>query len=146
MTTVYNAYYAANQDLTLNINNVDFNVKLVTDSYVPNPDDTPEIVTPYVINALSTFVGNDITTKTMSDLIDKAKARMETAFRLFPDVIRWEVNRVVGDQEKAEKIVQIMTMNSEPQKLWSDLREYGFQFVAEYPELGILCFSEPISY
>jgi hypothetical protein len=147
MTTVYNDYYKAYQDKTLDIANVNFNLKLVTEHYTPDVAHKPADVDKYVINGLSVLVAKDIVTDTMSEIIDKAKENMLIAFESFPYEIGLEIDRLfVADKEKADKLKQLIQMpTTDNRNIWNDLKENGITwFVFEEATLGILCFCEPI--
>jgi len=139
MTTVYSDYYDAYDTGAMDIANVDFNVKLVLAEYEPDGVHKPEDVKKYIVNGVSVFVDTDITTKSMGELIQKAKDKMELCFKEFGAEVAEAAKELVNET------VQEAMRNFQPDGFWELLRDNGVgYFVVEYPELGILCFTEPI--
>ena len=145
-TVVYNDYYSNIQANNLDIANVFFNVKLVAEMYEPDANHKTADVDKWVINGVGTHRDNAITTKSMQELIDQAKAKMLEGFKLFPYEIGQEIDALFP-QEKADKLKQLITMPSDNNyQLWKDLAENGLKyFVVECPELDVLCWCEEIT-
>jgi len=131
-----------------NPNNVNLNVKLVTDEYVPDQSHSPADVDKYIINGVSTIVENYFSANSMANIIDRVKEKMVLGFQTFPAEISAEIARVFpGDyyKEKREKLQQLIMMPEARQQLWRELKENGIgYFVFESPEHGILCFCESV--
>jgi phage gp36-like protein len=122
------------------------NVMLVCDSYVPNENDTPASVTPYILNGVSAIVNDYFSANVMSNILDTIKAKMELGFQMFPDVIAAQIELKVTDTEKKEKLKQLIQMSGDNKyQFWKDLKDNGISwFVLESTEHGVLIFAEEL--
>lgn len=145
-TTRYAEWLQNVSDGTFNPNNVNMNVKLVLDEYVPDEAHHPADVQKYIIQGVSVIVNDFFASNPMSNIIDEVKSKMELGFDAFPSEIAQEIDRVVTDETKREKLKELMTMpNPEMHDRWMQLKENGVgYFVFESAELGILCFCEEV--
>lgn len=73
MTTIYNTYYTSIQSGEINLNNVNFSVITVGKEYEPKEEDSIGDVVDVVKISINLLIGNDISTLTMSEIIDKIK-------------------------------------------------------------------------
>ena len=149
MSTIrYNQWLAKVSGGQFDVSNVNMNVRLVTFDYVPNENDTPANVTPYILNGVSVIVDDYFCTNPMSNILDTIKAKMEQAFKMFPDVVIAEFNKKIADVDKQEKFHRLIMQPGHDQnsyQLWNDLKECGIKyFVLESTEHGILTFCEEI--
>jgi len=132
MTLVYQQYYEAYDLDRLSVEGVEFNVKLVSEGYTPDASHKPADVDEYIINGLGTLVDNDIVTKGMGELIEKAKAKMVIGFESFPDEICAEVDKVFTDNEPLKELIRNFSGD------WDGLKDHGIKyFVVENPYLTI---------
>lgn len=131
---------------TFNPDSVNMNVKLVLDEYVPGEAHKPADVEKYIIQGVSVIVNDYFSRNPMSNIIDEVKAKMELAFDAFPGEIAQEIDRVVPDETKREKLKELITMpNPEVHNRWMKLKENGVgYFVFESVDHGILCFCEEV--
>ena len=149
MSTVrYNQWLAKVSSGEFDVTNVNMNVRLVTEDYIPNEDDTPADVTPYILNGVSVIVNDYFCTNPMSNILDTIKDKIELGFNLFPDVISAQIDAKIADETKREKLKQLIGMPAQEgnnYQFWNDLKENGIKyFVLESTEHGILTFCEEI--
>ena len=147
MTVRYLEWLDSVSNGTFDPSNVNMNVKLVLDEYTPSETHKPVDVEKYIIQGVSLIIDDFFSSNPMSNIVDEVKAKMEIAFEMFPYEISQEIDRVVTDEEKREKLKGLITMPSPDQHLdlWMQLKENGVgYFVFESAELGILCFCEEV--
>lgn len=146
MTTRYSDWLNSVSEGKFDPTNVNMNVKLVLDEYVPSEMHKPVDVEKYIIQGISVIVNDFFASNPMSNIIDEVKAKMEIGFEAFPSEISQEIDRVVLDETKREKLKEVITMpNPETHDRWMQLKENGIgYFVFESAELGILCFCEEV--
>lgn len=120
MTTLYFDYLQAYDAKRFDISNVNFLAMLCDYSYIPNQTDTLDNVTGLIIAVPYVLTANDMVTKSMSELMQKAEEDMKAEIEAYPDRV-------------AEQYRQ------------GDVWEYGRSVVMFNPSLEILCFSESIN-
>jgi hypothetical protein len=74
MTTVYNDYYQAYDDSTIDITNVDLTAMLVSSGYTPNPAHKIADVSEILMSIPHSLVGDDIVKLGMTEIVDKCVA------------------------------------------------------------------------
>lgn len=120
MTVVYNDYYNAFDNKTMDITNVSFLVILVDDKYIPNSSDKLDDVVGDIISVPYVIVDNDIVTLGMGELINKSEENIKEYIELYPNEI------------------------SEEYRYDNDVYKKGKKIVVFNPSLNILCFSEDL--
>lgn len=120
MTTVYTDYYRAYDNKTMDITNINFLAMLVDHTYIPNPEDKLDDVTGLIIAVPYVITSDDMVTKGMGELMQKAEEDIKAEIEAYPERV-------------AEQYRQGNT--------W----EYGRSIVMFNPELEILCYSEPVN-
>lgn len=118
MTTVYQDYYNAYDNKTMDISNVNFLAMLVDDTYTPNTLDKLDDVIGMIIAVPYVITDNDMVTLGMSGL-------MEKSIQIIKDYIESNSEQLT-DSYKG-------TMN---------IFNKGKYIVMFNPSLGILCFCE----
>ena len=146
-TIVYQDYYSAYDNGLFDIKNVDFNVKLVSEEYTPNQEHKPLDVDKYILNGISVLIEDDIATKSMGELIEKIKNNFLLFFSNFPEEIKSEIDTIILDTDKADKIKDaIDNVEENNHEIWNILSENGVKyFVVEYHTLNIVCFCEEVA-
>ena len=146
-TTVYNDYYSAYDNGLFDIRNVNFNVKLVSEDYVPDPSHKPADVKKYIITSLGALKGNVIATKSMGEIIELMKEKTKKDIEENKETAIANVEAIFADRpEKLEKLKQNIEMeDGNDWNWWETLKENGIKyFVIESPNLKILCFCEEL--
>ena len=76
MTTIYNTYYPNIQDGKINLTKVNFSAYVVDSTYMPDEAHKKADVTGRVITLRQVLVEGDISTLTMSEIIEKVKEKL----------------------------------------------------------------------
>lgn len=118
MTTVYTDYYAAYDNKTMDISNVNFLAMLIDDSYIPNPSDKLDDVIGMIIAVPYVITDNDMVTLGMNGLMDKS-------VQIIKDYI----------ESNPEQL-------TDSYKGTMDIFNKGKYIVMFNPSLNILCFCE----
>ena len=77
MTTIYNTYYPNIQDGKIDLTNVNFSAYVVDSTYAPDVEHKKADVTGRVITLRQVLVEGDISTLTMSEIVEKVKAKLD---------------------------------------------------------------------
>lgn len=77
MTTIFAQYYQNIDAGLINLQNVNFSAYITDITYVPAENDTKADVTGRVETLVKILVGGDISTLTMSEIIEKITARLQ---------------------------------------------------------------------
>ena len=77
MTTIYNTYYPNIQTGKISLTNVNFSAYVVDSTYVPDVDHKKADVTGRVITLRQVLVEGDISTLTMSEIVEKVKEKFD---------------------------------------------------------------------
>lgn len=76
MTTIYDTYYPAIDAGRIDLKNVNFSAFVVDSSYQPDPSHRKSEVTGKIETLVRVLVEGDISTLTMSEIIDKIKSKL----------------------------------------------------------------------
>jgi hypothetical protein len=148
-TVVYKQYYDAyDLDKTI-IDNVDFEVNLVSEDYNPKKGHKRNDVRDYIICNLKALDGDIIRKKTMSEIIDKIKDKAEKWIPKNIEAVRRDVEKVFANKpNKVEKLVELIgntDFETDKRDYWENLKKHGIKwFVIESKDLNIICFAEEI--
>ena len=77
MTTIYNTYYPNIQDGKIDLTKVNFSAYVVDGTYVPHVEHLKSNVTGRVITLRQVLVEGDISTLTMSEIVEKVKEKLD---------------------------------------------------------------------
>ena len=77
MTTIYNTYYPNIQSGKIYLTKVNFSAYVVDSTYVPDVDHKKADITGRVITLRQVLVEDDISTLTMSEIIEKVKEKLD---------------------------------------------------------------------
>ena len=133
MSTIYNDYYKAYENGSMNIEDVHFGVKLVGSGYFPDPSDKPEDVTDVILDAPTALSGEVMTQKGMSDIVETLFKRLRAYANQTPQM---GVEPLVLDDRIKTALDTLNHM---------DLKEAGGKYLLVYSTiLPILCFTEEI--
>ena len=77
MTTIYNTYYPNIQDGKIDLKKVNFSAYVVDSTYVPDVEHKKADVTGRVITLRQVLVEGDISTLTMSEIVEKVKEKLD---------------------------------------------------------------------
>jgi len=145
-TTVYKDYYDAYDNKLFDIKNVNFNAKLVSEDYIPDPSHKPADVKKYIITSLGALKGDVIFTKGMGDIVEIMKDKTRKDMNENKEETLLKVDDIFRDKpEKKEKIKDTLRVEEQPNDFWDSLRENGIKyFVVESPNLKTLCFCEEL--
>lgn len=77
MTTIYNTYYPNIQDGKINLTKVNFSAYVVDSTYMPDVEHKKADVTGRVTTLRQVLVEGDISTLTMSEIIEKVKEKLD---------------------------------------------------------------------
>jgi len=133
MTTVYNDYYKAVNDGSLDIENVHFGVKLVGGSYYPDVTDTLADVEGIILDAPVALYDEVMTLKGMSEIVEilhkrlRAYANQTPQMGVEPIVLEDRIKTALDNLDHVA------------------LKEAGARYLVVYStKLLILCFTEEI--
>ena len=133
MTTVYNDYYKAVNDGTLDIENVHFGVKLTDGSYYPDVADALADVEGVILDAPIALYDEVMTLKGMSEIVEilhkrlRAYANQTPVMGVEPIVLDERIKTALDNLDHAV------------------LKEAGARYLVVYSTvLHILCFTEEI--
>ena len=133
MTTIYDSYYKAYEDGSLNIEDVHFGVKLVGSGYFPDPTNKPEDVTDVILDAPTALSGEVMTQKGMSEIVEVLHKRLRAYANQTPQM---GVEPLVLDERIKTALDTLDHMA---------LKEAGGKYLVIYSTvLPILCFSEEV--
>lgn len=133
MTTIYNSYYTAYENGSLDLNNVQFGVKLVGSGYFPDPSDALNDVTDVILDAPTALYGEVMTVKGMSEIIEYLYKRLRSYANQTPAI---GVEPLVLDERIKTALDALDHMA---------LKEAGGKYLVVYSDiLGILCFTEEV--
>jgi len=133
MTTVYNDYYKAIEDGSGQIDDVHFGAKLVGSGYFPDPSDKPEDVTDVILDAPTALVGEVMTQKGMSEIVEILLKRLRSYANQTPMM---GVDKIVLDDRIKTALDALDHMA---------LKEAGGKYLVVYSTiLPILCFTEEV--
>lgn len=133
MTTVYNDYYKAVIDGTLDIENVHFGVKLTDGSYYPDVTDTLADVEGVILDAPVALYNEIMTQKGMSEIVEIIHKRLRAYANQTPVM---GVEPIVLDERIKTALDNLDHMA---------LKEAGARYLVVYSTvLNILCFTEEI--
>ena len=133
MTTVYNDYYKAIEDGSGQIDDVHFGAKLVGSGYFPDPSDKPEDVTDVILDAPTALVGEVMTQKGMSEIVEILLKRLRAYANQTPMM---GVEPLVLDERIKTALDTLDHMA---------LKEAGGKYLVVYSTiLPILCFTEEV--
>lgn len=76
-TTVYNDYYKNVSLGKINPSDVNFSAYIVDESYVPEPTHKKADVTGKIVTLRQVIINEDISTLSMSEIIEKVKSKLE---------------------------------------------------------------------
>ena len=76
MTTIYNDYYPAISSGQIDLKNVNFSAYVCDSSYTPQPAHKKANVTGKIETLVKVLVEGDISTLTMSEIIEKIKSKL----------------------------------------------------------------------
>lgn len=140
MTTKYLEYLGAYDKKIIDLENVNINVKLVLDSYVPDPSHKPSDVQDYILAAVDVITKNDIKRLTMGELVELCQSAFEEGLLLDPELIIGQV-----EEDKKEFFREALQLQPGRPFDWMKMKELGVKyFVVEYSEEDILCWCEEI--
>lgn len=148
-TIVYKEYYSKIESGEIDIENVYFNVSMVTENYIPNTDDKPSDVFEYILTNVGALSKKDIVTLTMSEILDKVKLKLKKGISIASEDIINEINKTSLSDEKKENLRNLMmNINDDNQyDFWNKLNENGLKYlVFESKVHNTLCFCEEINY
>lgn len=148
-TIVYNDYYLKIQSGEINIEDVFFNVSIVTENYSPNADDKPSNVFEYILTNVGSLSKKDIVTLTMSEILDKVKLKLKKGISIASENIINEINKTSLSDEKKENLRGLMINIGDDNQydFWNKLNENGLKYlVFESKVHNTLCFCEEINY
>ena len=77
MTTIYNSYYLNIQSGKIDLKKVNFSAYVVDETYVPNVEHKKSDVIGRVITLRQILVEGDISTLTMSEIVEKVKEKLD---------------------------------------------------------------------
>lgn len=77
MTTIYKDYYYCLQNNIINLDDVDFSVR-VLENYEPDPNHLLEDLNTAKYDLTSLFISNDMKKLSMSEIIDRVKENIKT--------------------------------------------------------------------
>ena len=77
MTTIYNTYYPNIQEGKINLTKVNFSAYVVDSTYMPDVEHKKADVTGRVITLRQVLVEGDISTLTMSEIVEKVKEKLD---------------------------------------------------------------------
>lgn len=148
-TTIYNEYYEKIQSKEIDIENVFFNVSIVTENYVPNVNDKPIDVFEYIITNVGALSKKDIVTLSMSEILDKVKQKLKKGIAVSSNSIISEIDKSNLSDEKKENLKNLM-MNvgmDNDYDFWNKLSENGLTYLLFESKIhNTLCFCEEIKY
>lgn len=135
MSIVYNEYYRAYENGTLDIENVHFGVKLVDGSYYPGLTDKLSDVEGVILDAPVALVDEVMTLKGMSEIVEILKKRLRAYANMTPNPPMMMETPVLDEKYKTA------LSSTNP----ADLREAGARYLVVYSTvLNILCFTEEV--
>ena len=76
-TTIYNDYYKNVSSGKINPSDVNFSAYIVDGTYVPEPTHKKVDVTGKIVTLRQVIINEDISTLSMSEIIEKVKSKME---------------------------------------------------------------------
>lgn len=148
MTTKYTDWLSAVSAGTFNVNNVNLNVRLVIEDYIPDKAHKPADVDKYIITAVSTIVDNYFSSNGMGSITELTRERLKEGLLAFPDAVMVEIDRLITDPTKHENLKRVISGNPDPMRegmFWTDLKENGVKYlVFESVQHGCLCFCEEL--
>lgn len=150
MSTIrYTDYTSGVTAGTIDLTDMYYTVKLVAETYTPDPVHTPTDVAPYIIAALGVLQQDDILHDSMSVIIEKAQTALKEGMELFPELVIEQAELVIEDAEKLEKFKELLTTppidQFQEHQFWQKIKECGVKwFVFEESPQGILCFCEEV--
>ena len=145
-TIRYTDYLEGITNNTIDIDDVVFNVKLVSEDYIPSETHKPADVNKYIIAAIGALQFDDIKKLTMQEIIDRTKALLKEGISSFPSEVNEQIDASVSDADKREKLKELIRMpDADNFQYWNNLKENGISyFVFESVPDGVLCFCEEI--
>lgn len=149
MTVVYSDYYAKIESKEIDIENVFFNVSIVTENYIPNINDKPIDVFEYIITNIGALSKKDIVTLTMSEILEKVKEKLKKGISISSNNIVLEIDKSNLSNEKKENLKNLMTSVSTDNDydFWNKISENGLKYLLFESKIhNILCFCEEIRY
>ena len=87
MTTIYQDYYDAYDNKTMDISNVNFLALLIDDTYTPNTSDKLDDVTGMIIAVPEVITNNDMITLGMNRLMEKSTQIIKDYIDSYPEQI-----------------------------------------------------------
>ena len=146
MTTRYLEYLDGITNGTISIDDVYFNVKLVSDEYVPNESHKHVDVQKYIIAALGVMTANDVKKLTMSEILDRAKELLKEGLTTYQDIIKDQIDVIISDKIKREKLKELISSGDNNYQFWQDLKDNGIgYFVFESAPDGVLTWCEEVT-
>lgn len=146
-TVVYNEYYEKIQSNEINIEDVFFNVSIVTENYIPNINDKPIDVFEYIITNVGALSKTDIVTLTMSEILEKVKEKLNKGISISSNNIVLEINKTNLSDEKKENLKNMMMNIDNDYDFWNKMSENGLKYLLFESKIhNALCFCEEIRY
>ncbi len=146
-TIVYNEYYEKIQSKEIDIENVFFNVSIVTENYIPNINDKPIDVFEYIITNVGALSKTDIVTLTMSEILEKVKEKLNKGISISSNNIVLEINKTNLSDEKKENLKNMMMNIDNDYDFWNKMSENGLKYLLFESKIhNALCFCEEIRY